>query len=901
MQVTDFTSSPDTLDLYITNLAYTEEGSRPVMHVFGRDSDDNHRHVEVVGHRPSFYIPESAYTNRVDNHYAVHHVERRDEDGNRWTNLDDEPLVRVYTNLPKQVGDLRDVFDEHYEADVLYERRWTIDNGLKTGVRVDTTDTRDHTQYGEIRVDCASIEPLSPDERPDVQPRVVTIDIEVASESGFPDAEDADWPVSSVVAHDSYTDEYTGWLLNPSDGQLDVSDVPADVTVYDDESRLLDDVNSYIESYRPDVLTGWFSNDFDYPYLINRCRELNVWSYYDWSPLDDVYTTKYDPVAEGVSLVDGLGAYKKTQYRNLTSESLDAIAEKELADVKHDVVDGHTEMWRQSPVQYHEYNRKDVELTQRIADESGSLSLIANLRDVTGVGFEEPIGGNYEMMDTVFLRKAAASAIALPTAEKPAVEDYHGAYVYTPTAGLHEHVVYPDYSSLYPNMMYQCNISPETLIGTAEDLAESEYDESDCVWTYIDTTTPPSQKEDVEVTDDEMEKCYFLAPDVEEGFVRGVLDDIMGMCDQYTGDMYDAAKRVRNSTYGSMGDSDSYGSGFRLFDWRLAEGTTLGGQKVLKEGGRLFADFISDPDADVIYGDTDSVVTKLPNADDGEDALAMAEDAADRVNEALDDYVADTFNVETSRMDLEIESYAEAIFFKGQNGGTSDDGVKKRYAQLVAWDDDDDWYDEPDLEITGFEYVRSDVAQLTKRAQYRFFELLFTADDPETAVYEYLEGVIEDVMADEYPLNDIGIPMGIGQPLAEYGSPDRRPQYKYRGAKYARDYIYGDEDAIGEGDRPLEFRVDAVTGDQRKTFDATTAEDGDPVDCVAVHDADDIPPEIHIDRRQMLQKTLVDPLEAMVRTMGWSVERLESAIDDATPADYWRDENQTGLDAENFM
>lgn len=932
----------DALDLKVMNVEYTDGGGQTTVHVFGRDRDREWRHVEVVGHLPSFYIREDEYSPRVDNHYAVVETETHGADGERYVSLHGEPLVRVYTHTPEQVGNLRELFEETWEADVFYTTRFLIDQGVKVGMRVDTSDAIEEEPWlrGEMRVDAEAVEPLSVEETPSVEPRQAVIDIEVASDAGFPDADRAEYPVSTIVGYDTYEDEYVGWILesdewengtaddvwdaeaNPSEVSVTemefdgaVTDSLDDLRVFGEESAMLADFHGWIESLRPDIISHWFGNSFDVPYLINRSRGLNTFGYQDWSPLGETFVSKYEPVVSGVSCVDMLEAYKKTQRHNLKSKALDDVAEKELGRGKVDFdVEGdgpeHTEMWKRKPVEFMAYNLVDVALVNRLDEEKGLIDLLDNLRTVTGVSYTDPIGGNIDMMDTLFLRKAKEYGYALPTAVEPDVGYYHGSHVVTPEPGVHEHVVYPDYSSLYPNMMYQCNISPETLVGTYEDLEESEYTKEDCVWSYIDTQTPPSLKEEVEAKESRMERVYFLKPSVKEGFIRSVLDDIMGLADEYTGGMYEAVKRVRNSSYGVLGDSDSYGTGFRLFDWRLAEATTLGGQKVLKAGSEKFLDAVrehrdGDEDAYLVGGDTDSVMTAMPNADSPETAVVVAENVAEETNEWLDGYAVEMFGLESeedARMVLEIESYATRLFFKADDDGRSDEGVKKRYAQRIRWNDEDGWLseDEVDTAIKGFEYVRSDVADVTAETQKRVFDLLLESDDLGTAEEEakrYVSNRITGLLDGSMDENRFGIPFGIGQSLDQYGSTDRTPQPQYRGAKYANDFIYG-EDAIGEGsDAKYYYVEEGETGDgRRSTYSATTPEDGRYVDAISVLDADDLPGGVKIDRPKMVQKTIIDPMAPIFRTLGWGTEWMHAVKEEHTPPEYYRESGQTGLE-----
>lgn len=921
----------DELLLKVFSVEYTDGQNGTTIHLFGRTENGERHHIEVGGHDPSFFIREEAHSHRVDNHYAVKRTEKYDDSGDRYKTLHGEPLVRVYTTQSSSVGEMRDLFDETWEADVFYDTRWLIDNEIKTGVRVDTSEATEDEPWlkGEMRVDNGAVQPLSLDETPTPQTRQTVIDIEVASESGFPDTDKAEWPVSTIVAWDNYEDEYVGWLLRPeptdyvddessdsvgsSDGSetrqvysdhADDADLD-ELRVFDDESDMLADFHLWMSEDRADIITGWYSNDFDIPYLINRSRELNTYGYQDWSPLGDVWNTKYEPVVKGVECVDMIEAYKKTQIHELDSKKLEDVGQDELGVGKKSVEKSHTEMWKEVPIEFLGYNKVDVELVHRIDEVSGAIDLLDHLRNVAGVDYSDLPGGAIEMIDVVFLRKAAEYGYRLPTAVEPEVGHFHGAYVYLPEPGLHRNAVYPDYSSLYPNVQYQCNISPETLVGTKEDLEESEYTEEDCVWSYIDTTTPPSQKEDKEAREEDMERVFFLKPSVKEGFVRSVLDDIMGLADRYTGGMYEAVKRVRNASWGVMGDSDSYGDGFRLFDWRLAEATTLGGQRVLKGGADYFVDAIDDPEGYIVGGDTDSYMTSLPNAESGEEALEMAFEAAEETNEWLDGFAAETFGLESedeARMELEIESYASVLFFKGDEDHNYEKGVKKRYAQQMEWDDTDGWYDEPKVKIKGFEYVRSDIAEITKELQYETFQVMLDGEgDMEERAKEISREKIDELFSGDRN-DEIGKPFGIGQSLRQYGSADRTPQPQYRGAKFSNEHVYGGE-AITEGDKPKYWYIEeGQTGPElRATYNSTTREDGRYVDAISAHEWDDLPEGVRIDYPKMAEKTIIDPMEDIWNTMQWGVEWAKDYVEQSTPPEYYRDDEQAGLDASRFM
>lgn len=220
----------------------------------------------------------------------------------------------------------------------------------------------------------------------------------------------------------------------------------------------------------------------------------------------------------------------------------------------------------------------------------------------------------------------------------------------------------------------------------------------------------------------------------------------------------------------------------------------------------------------------------------------------------------------------------------------------------------DEWRQETDYEsevkIKGFEYVRSDVSQVTKNTQEILFELLLNndVDVAEERFYKYLEELITDIMADEYDMSDLGRVFGIGQPVIEYGSPSRTPQPAYRGAKFANKCIYG-TNAIDEGDRPLMYYVkEGCTGQSlRSTYKADTAEGGRYVDAISVLEWNDMPDDVTIDKPKMVRKTVLTPITQIIEVVGWDINEIEKMLERATPAEWYREDGQAGLDASKFM
>ncbi len=605
----DFTR--DTTQLHVMGVEYEERFGETVVHLFCRNRDDEHVWVEVTNHSPSFYIPREAATRKIANHQWVTNI----EDG--YGSIHQEPLARVETKLPKHInGDkntkgLREYFDTTYEADVFYDTRFLIDTGIKTHFEYNKADVT-HGQHisGDFQLDVSDLSAVD-DPTWRATPRVVTIDIEVLSPDGFPEPQEANQPVTAITAYDNYADEYTVWVRRCeswTQTDIEISNMvieerPADsaineVRVFDaaDEDQMLDSFNQYVKDKRPDLLSGWNSSAtdmggaFDYPYLINRCQSLNVLSFREWSPMGQVWDGSWGPSGKGVEMFDMMKAYKKTQFSKPNGGyGLENIASKELDYGKEDI-DDIDETYVNDPRTFLKYNMRDVSAVVGIDESAGVIDLFQNIRALAGVQFENchnPI----DTLDPYIIRFANRNGFALPTNEKPERGWFYGGHVFEPELGRHPNAVYPDVWSEYPNAFRVCNISPETAVGTKEDLEASEYTEDDCRWSYIDTRQDNVKKED----DPDYEKFYYLKPEIKEGFMSQVVDHVMGLKDAYDGTpLYGPAKIIVNATWGVFGDSDSYGKGYRLFDWRLAESITLYGRKTIQYTASKYVDALNE-------------------------------------------------------------------------------------------------------------------------------------------------------------------------------------------------------------------------------------------------------------------------------------------------------------------
>ncbi len=730
----------------------------PIIYLICRNANQKKRIIEVEGFRPSFFVSlneflsledeslGSGFSQKTENilterrivqigvpdpedvpEYfrdsltrAISEYEHVVIDESTRTSLEGSPQVKIYTRVPDDIPELRDFFNTHKEADVLFTNRFLIDSGIRLGATVPEGETRVRYENWQGHSDGEKkIQEIESADAPDVDPRLLTLDIEVATEGdGFPDADRAKKPVTAISAHDNYTDQYMVWVLR-SDEWGDNSEISGlsdyelaetfeeeiesrtgtepIVSVYDRESFMLEEFNEWVADRQFDMITGWNSDDFDYPYLIKRSFNKGAYTIRDWSPFDDamgVWSQGDDDVGfktDGLVAFDMLDGYKKTQWQKLRSYSLDYVSNLELGSEEAKLeVDDYDDAWHYHPFEFMAYNVVDTRAVIGIESAKGVLDLFDNLRRVTGATYRD-CHSNGQMIDMLFLRQAAQEGYALPTNEPPEQGNYHGAYVFPPVPGKHRNVVYPDLKSMYPYIMWTLNMSPETLFTSKEEYRDAGYTDQDVFTAYIDTRDfkvvpegeevgtldPEKYKGAVDENDslrnppgmleplrgDEYPRSeteiYFLKPERKEGFIRKVVDRMVDLKYEYEGgSMYDAVKRVTNSLYGVLGDSASAGKGFRLFDWRIAEAITLTGRSIIQYTGNQYVELINmyneNANAKLVGGDTDSVITSVPGVEPQE-ALRLAQRASEEFEPShgepglYDIYMEERFGVEFGR------------------------------------------------------------------------------------------------------------------------------------------------------------------------------------------------------------------------------------------------------------
>ena len=889
-----FPPTAQTVEICVTQVDYTVEGYQdgevPVLHVFGRttqeDGDPSPVHARVHGFRPYFYVPKASIEHeetdgpltaeqitdpRIARESRITGVETyADREAAGLTDADeqagdvvvvhqsirDEELLKLFGQTPRDVGQLRDDFD-HYEADILFPNRLLIDKDVTSGLKLPARRTGED---GTIDVHHAELQAVDYQ----VDPRVCTFDIEVEDRSGFP--EDGEEPIVCLTSHDSYTGEYVLWLqraggtipepdslaeYDPIDGgAIDVR-----LETFDTEVEMLRTFEAYLRSTDPDVLTGWNFDDFDMPYLIDRIDQLvedgqadsDQLSSDSLSRVDEVWDSGWGgPNVKGRVVFDLLYAYKRRQFTELDSYRLDAVGETELGVGKERYTGHIGDLWEEDPTRLLEYNLRDVELCVEIDRRQDIISFWEEVASFVGCKLEDATTPG-DAVDLYILHEVH-DRFVLPSKGGAESEDYEGGAVFDPITGVRENVSVLDLKSLYPMCMVTLNLSPETYLPDPESHPGDSYVAPNGM--HFRKSPDGIIRDMVTTLLEERENKKRLRND----------HDPESEAYQTYDSQQAAVKVIMNSLYGVLGWDR-----FRLYDKDMGAAVTATGREVISYTQQR----VEALGHEVAYGDTDSVMIEFGESLDTTEAIEASFKLEEEINDSYGTLAAE-MNAESHRFQIEFEKLYRRFFQAGK---------KKRYAGHIVWKEGKDV---DDVDITGFEYKRSDIAPVTKRVQQAVIEKIVTGA-PLEEVKSDLHEVIAEFEAGEIELEQIGIPGGIGKRLDDYDTATAQ----VRGAKYAN-LLFGTN--FGRGSKPKRLYIDRVHTDfftrieEERGLDPneqplygqfkleTTRDDG----VICFEYADQIPPEFEVDWDKMLEKTLRGPIERILEALDVSWDEIKS-------------------------
>ena len=720
--------------------------------------------------------------------------------------------------------------------------------------------------------------------------RVFTIDIETAAENGFPDIESADQEILLISVKDSFTGLYHVWGSKPfTNKHADVS-----YTQCAHEQELLQKYLAWwIENY-PDVITGWNVQLFDVPYICNRLARVlgdkQTKFFSPWKLLSsrEIYiqgrkNISYD--VSGITVLDYLDLYRKFTYTNQESYRLDHIALVELGSKKldHSEFDTFKEFYTQDWQKFVEYNIHDVRLVDQLEDKMKLMDLAFTLAYDAKVNLED-VFSQVRMWDSIIYNYLRKKNIVIPPKIKNQKSDkYAGAYVKEPKPGRYDWVVNFDLNSLYPHLIMQYNISPETLRETRHSSAsvegilngEVQIDGDDCV-----CANGAQYRKDV------------------RGFLPELMEKIYDERKIYKGNMIEAKKKYEkepsltlekkiskfnnfqmarkiqlNSAYGAIGNEY-----FRYYKLANAEAITLSGQVSIRwienKINSYLNKLLSTSDEDyVIASDTDSIYLNLGPLVDK--FFSNKSDDKIRIVDLLDKVCKDKLEpfIDASYEELAtyVAAYDQKMIMKREN--IADRGIwtaKKRYI-LNVWDSEGVRYSEPKMKIMGLETARSSVPQYFRDRLKKAFRLIMSSDND--TVIEYIDNCKKETR--EAVVSDIAFPRGCNG-VTKYKHPyeiyQKGTPIHVRGALLYNHYIK---------DKKIQHKNAFIQEGEKIKF--VYLKTPNPIQENVISFFQDLPSEFnlekYIDHDKQFNKAFYEPLRSVLECIGWKPERSGSLME----------------------
>jgi DNA polymerase elongation subunit (family B) len=580
--------------------------------------------------------------------------------------------------------------------------------------------------------------------------RLVTLDIETTAENGFPRVEDAIEEILCITVKDFASKKIFVW------GQNEYKNTREDV-VYEtcwDEETLLKSFHYWWVNNTPDILTGWNIKFFDIPYICKRLsrvlgekftNSLSTWN----KVIEEEYTISGRPAIIfnilGVSTLDYLDLYKKFTYSNQESYRLDHIASVELGEAKldHSEYETFKEFYTRNWQKFVDYNIHDVELVDRLEDKMKLIELAVTMAYDAKVNYED-VYSQVRTWDAIIYNYLLKRNIVIPPNKRSQKDSqYAGAYVKEPKPGLYDWVVSFDLNSLYPHLIMQYNLSPETLLEKKHPTVSVDkiLNQSIDFSSYSDYSVCPNgsvYRKDIQgFLPELMEKIYNdrkiykkkmleAKKEYEETKNPQTLKDIS----KYN-NIQMARKIQLNSAYGAIGNQY-----FRYFRLEIAEAITLSGQvsirwienkmnqylnKILQTEG---FDYVIASDTDSIYLNLGPLVEKV---------FGNTQQTTEKIVDALDKFCEGKIQPFIDNSYQELADYVNAFSQKMQmkRETIADKGIwtaKKRYI-LNAWDIEGVRYHEPKMKIMGIESVKSSTPAFCRDKLEKSFKVIMKEDN----------------------------------------------------------------------------------------------------------------------------------------------------------------------------
>ena len=718
---------------------------------------------------------------------------------------------------------------------------------------------------------------------------VGTFDIETDYDNGFPHPNEASQKILSISYKSSKSGLYRVW------GYGDFNESKAlirPVRYYKckDEFELLSKFLEFWSDPRhtPDVITGWNTRFFDIPYIINRMSQvLGIQEIIKLSPWhmqlehrkivrrgseNDVYEIP------GIQTLDYMELFQKFGYTYGPQESyaLNHIAYVVLGEKKlsYEEEGSLKNLYKEDHQKYIDYNMKDVELVDRLEEKMGLITLALTIAYKGGVNYQDTFGVT-AIWESIIYRKLNANKVVVPlSSEEKPYRPFAGGYVKEPQVGRHEWIVSFDLNSLYPNLIVQYNMSPETLTDNTQmndvsyylsgQTVSGEYSVAANGSTYrkdIDGVLPQIIEEyyDERVS---VKKLQLAAQkEIQKGYTTQLDKEIVTLENKQL-----AIKILLNSLYGALGNKH-----FHYFDIRLAEGVTLSGQLAIQWAEKAMnaamnkllhteKDYVVAIDTDSLYVNFGPLVKKLSPTNPVFFLDKICKEHFEPVLQKSYEKLFQNMNAHKNRMVMARE-------------GISDSGIwtaKKRYI-LNVHNNEGIQYKEPKLKIMGIEAIKSSTPEVVRDKFKKAFNLIISGSQQETQKF------IQDFRNEFKTLSpeQVAFPRRVSNITDWY---DHKTIYKKSCPIHVRGSLLFNKHLKFN---KLQNKYELITNGNRIKFCYLKLPNPIKENVISFQEA--LPKELklhkYVDYDLQFEKTFIEPLNLILHSIGWTAEEQTTLED----------------------
>jgi DNA polymerase elongation subunit (family B) len=722
------------------------------------------------------------------------------------------------------------------------------------------------------------------------QMNIITIDIETSTENGFPDIASANEEILLITIRNLATKKIITWGTRPWEATRD----DVEYREFAHEFGMLKDFCVWWQQNYPDVITGWNTDFFDIPYLVHRitgqlgeqiAKKLSPWGVLNKKKTFIKGTEEIHYVILGISQLDYLQLYQKYTYSKQESYRLDYIAEQELGANKlvnpgETFRDFYTDHWNT----FVDYNIVDVELVDQLEDKMRLLELHLTMAYTAGINYDD-VFSQVRMWDAIIYNHLNKKRIVIPQKTNSGKDaQFEGAFVKDPIIGGHKWIASFDLNSLYPHLIMQYNISPETLTNeripcTVNDLLQQKVD------------TSFAHRRDLSLTANGW--CYTKE---HKGFMPELMEQMyanrskfkkqmLGVEQEYQNDkskkhllkeisrlnnLQMAMKIALNSAYGAMGNQY-----FRYFDLRMAEGITTSGQlsirwmanklnkfmnSTLKTEGK---DYVVAIDTDSIYLTLETLVEQVAGDKDTDGKIKFMDKICEEVFQPFIEQgyqeLAQYMNAYAQKMVMAREVLADKAIWT----------AKKRYVMSVH-NSEGVQFAKPKMKVMGLEMIKSSTPAVIREKLKEALPVILSGE--EKNVHKFVEEFRKEFA--KLPPELIAFPRGVngtkkfaGSPIYAKGTP-----IHVRGALLFNHHIK----RLG-----IDRKYQPIRDGDKIKFVYVKKPNPFQEDVIAF--PSELPKEFglneYIDYDKQFEKVFQDAVQIVIEPLGWKAQE-ESSLED---------------------